>query len=156
MGDMTDELGGDDYITEFVLGGPKNYVYATDKGDVCCKVRGFSLKSVRGSSQLNFHILKNNVLNELTDPHGDCRNINIVNPHFFTRTPQPKGWKSYQRPSSTNWSSTREWWTLVPLLLILMGSLLPWTMMTWQNCCALCKYFLASARSFRNAHLSAL
>ena len=40
FGDMTDELEDpqrpDDYITEFVSGGPKNYGYVSDQGQVCC------------------------------------------------------------------------------------------------------------------------
>ena len=41
LGDMTDELEGKGYITEFVSGGPKNYGYTTSEGDVCCKVLRF-------------------------------------------------------------------------------------------------------------------
>ncbi|KAL5022568.1 hypothetical protein ScPMuIL_001723, partial [Solemya velum] len=43
LGELTNELEGDDYITEFVSGGPKNYAYRTNTGKTTCKVRGFSL-----------------------------------------------------------------------------------------------------------------
>ena len=94
LGEMTNELEDkerpNDYITEFVSGGPKNYGYVTAQGAVCCKVRGFSLKSVRGSSQLNYTILKQNLLDELTDPQPKRRDVKVVNPHFFTRDPASK------------------------------------------------------------------
>ena len=41
LGEFTSELDDDDYIEEFVSGGPKNYGYTTKKGHVECKVRGF-------------------------------------------------------------------------------------------------------------------
>ena len=89
LGEMTNELEDpkrpNDYITEFVSGGPKNYGYVTAKGAVCCKVRGFSLKSVRGSLQLNYQVLKQNLLAELTNPQEKRRDVKVVNPNFFTR-----------------------------------------------------------------------
>ena len=48
LGGMTNELGPDEYIQEFVSGGPKNYVYRTvnarnlEKQNVC-KVHGITL-----------------------------------------------------------------------------------------------------------------
>ena len=45
LGEFTSELEDDDYIEEFVSGGPKNYGYKTKKGKVECKVRGFRLNS---------------------------------------------------------------------------------------------------------------
>ena len=90
LGDMTNELDNGDYITEFVSGGPKNYGYQTANGKICCKVRGFTL-NVRGSKQLNYHIMRQNVLEEITDPlEEQRRNIEVVNPHFFTRDPVSK------------------------------------------------------------------
>jgi hypothetical protein len=41
---MTNELGSDEYIEEFVSGGPKNYAYRTSKKKTVCKVRGFTIK----------------------------------------------------------------------------------------------------------------
>ena len=101
LGDMTDELEHKDYpgdfIREFVSGGPKNYGYLTDQGRVCCKVRGFSLKSQRGNQQLNYHVLKQNLLQEITDPQQERRNISVVDPNFFTREPSTKKLKVSSR-----------------------------------------------------------
>ena len=91
LGDMTDELKPGDYITEFVSGGPKNYGYETHLGHVCCKVRGFTL-NIRGKQQLNFQVMRENVLNEILDPleNGERRNIDVESPFFFTREPSSK------------------------------------------------------------------
>ena len=56
---------------------------------MCCKVRGFTL-NVRGSQQLNYNIMRQNLLEELTDPLDDRCNIDVVNPYFFTRDPATK------------------------------------------------------------------
>lgn len=43
LGELTNELSEDDWITEFVCNGPKNYAYKTYKGKEVCKVKGFSI-----------------------------------------------------------------------------------------------------------------
>lgn len=43
LGELTNELRLGDLIIRFVSGGPKNYAYQTILGDVCLKVKGFSL-----------------------------------------------------------------------------------------------------------------
>ena len=48
LGELTNELDDDDYITTFASGGPKNYTYQTKNGITVCKVRGFTL-NFRGS-----------------------------------------------------------------------------------------------------------
>ena len=53
LGDLTNELSPGDTIQDFTSGGPKNYGYRTREGKVECKVRGFSLGSIRGHEQLN-------------------------------------------------------------------------------------------------------
>jgi len=80
---MTNELDDGDYVTDFTSAGPKNYGYKTKNGKVCYKVRGFTL-NVRGQQQLNY-IMRQNLLDELTDPLDERRNIDIVNPNFFTK-----------------------------------------------------------------------
>ncbi len=89
LGEFTNELDDGDFIIEFASGGPKNYGYRTQKGKVECKVRGFSL-NVRGQEQLNFNILKDNVLAELRQPNVIPRDIPILNPHKITRDPKTK------------------------------------------------------------------
>ena len=67
LGDMTNELNEDDYITEFVSGSAKNYGYLTKQGKSCCKVHRFTL-NYRGSWYLSYEVMKQNVLEEITDP----------------------------------------------------------------------------------------
>ena len=90
LGELTDELEPGDHIVDFTSGGPKNYGYTTANGKVECKVRGFTLHNVRGWQQLNYQCLKQNVLDELTDPQDTRRLIDVVNPYFFTRSPATK------------------------------------------------------------------
>ena len=89
--DMTDELKPGDYNTEFVSGGPKNYGYETHLGHVYCKVRGFTL-NIQGKQQLNFQVMRENVLNEILDPleNGERCNIDVESPFFFNREPSSK------------------------------------------------------------------
>ena len=85
LGDLTDELDAGQHIVDFTSGGPKNYGYRTSDGKTECKVRGFSLHTTRGSAQLNYEVLRRNVLEEVTEPRGERRIVDVVNPHFFTR-----------------------------------------------------------------------
>ena len=54
-------------IIEFASAGPKNYGYVQDDGKEESKVKWFSL-NVEGSKQLNYQILRNNVIAEIQDP----------------------------------------------------------------------------------------
>ena len=89
LGEMTNELDDGDCITEFTSAGPKNYGYKTRQGKVCCKVRGFTL-NVRGSQQLNYDVMRQNLIDEITQPLDERRNIDVVNPNFFWRHPATK------------------------------------------------------------------
>lgn len=89
LGEFTNELDEGDFIIEFASAGPKNYGYRTQKGKMECKVRGFSL-NVRGQEQLNFDILRDNVLAELQQPLVKPRDIPMVNPHKISRNPKTK------------------------------------------------------------------
>jgi hypothetical protein len=62
LGQMKNELDDDDYIEDFVSGGPKNYGYRTKKGKTCVKVKGFSLNSVN-APVLSFENIKRMILN---------------------------------------------------------------------------------------------
>ena len=53
--------------------------------------------NVRGSQQLNHDILHQNVLDELTHPLENRRNVPVANPHFFTRHPATKQLKVIPR-----------------------------------------------------------
>ncbi len=69
LGEMTDELDADDYIIDFVSGGPKNYGYVTAKGKVVVKVKGFTLNSVV-SPAFSFENVKRVVVSGVVVP-GD-------------------------------------------------------------------------------------
>ena len=71
-------------ITEFVSGGPKNYGYKTKKGKVECKVRGFRLNS-EGKSQLNYDVMRQNVLDEIQHPQKELRQTQVVKTHQIVR-----------------------------------------------------------------------
>ena len=83
LGELTNELDDDDYITTFVSGGPKNYAYQTKNGKTICKVRGFTL-NYRGSQKLNFSTMCAQVCNANQEP------IFLENPHFIRRNPKEK------------------------------------------------------------------
>ena len=66
FGDMTKELGSDEYISEFVSGGPKNYAYKilnakTSAKKTVCKMRGITLNYTE-SQFVNFDSIKNMIL----------------------------------------------------------------------------------------------
>lgn len=67
LGDMSNELDEDDYIEEFISAGAKNYGYVTAKVKSCVKVKGFSL-NVRRMAQLNYEVMKQNILDEILHP----------------------------------------------------------------------------------------
>ena len=77
LAEFTSELETDDYIEEFVSGGPKNYGYKTKKGKVECNVRGFRLNS-EGKTQLNYDIMRQNVLDEIQHPQKEPRQTQVV------------------------------------------------------------------------------
>lgn len=49
LGQLTNELKDDEFISFFVSGGPKNYAYQTTHGNECMKVKGFSLNATNRS-----------------------------------------------------------------------------------------------------------
>ena len=89
LGEMTNELDDGDFITEFASAGRNNDGYKTRQGKVCCKVRGFTL-NVRGSQQLNYDVMCQNLIDEITQPLDERRNIHVTNPNFFWRNPATK------------------------------------------------------------------
>ena len=101
LGDFTSELDADDYVVEFVSGGPKNYGYQTKKGKVECKVRGFQLNS-EGKAQLNYKVMHKNVLDEIREPLQKPRTTQVIKSHQIVRDPKTyqlftfPDYKSYQ------------------------------------------------------------
>ena len=84
LGEFTSELDDDDYIVEFVSGGPKNYAYQTKNGKVKCKVRGFRLNS-EGKTQLNYDVMRQNVLDEIQKPQKEPRQTQVIKTHQIVR-----------------------------------------------------------------------
>jgi hypothetical protein len=64
LGEMTNELDPDDYIVDFVSGGPKNYAYCTLKGKIVVKIKGFTLNAVNAST-FSFVNIKNIILGHI-------------------------------------------------------------------------------------------
>ena len=95
LGDFTNEINPvkidgivhEDYIVEFVSGGPKNYGYTTKNGKVECKVRGFRLNS-EGKTQLNYRVMRQNFLDEIQKPLLKPRQTTVYNTHHIVRDPQ--------------------------------------------------------------------
>jgi len=89
LGELTNELEGDDYITEFVSGGPKNYAYRTNKCKETCKVRGFSL-NFTNSKLINFDATRGIVTNP-----GLRQHVTLANPSKISREKRKR--KLYNR-----------------------------------------------------------
>jgi len=83
LGESTNELDDDDYNTNFVPGGPKNYAYKTKNGKTTCKVRIFTL-NFRRSQKLIFSILSERVCSPNQLP------IFLDNPHFIKQDAKTK------------------------------------------------------------------
>ncbi|CAC5397933.1 unnamed protein product [Mytilus coruscus] len=78
LGELTSEIPADEeYIVEFVSGGPKNYAYRTLKSETC-KVKGFTL-NFTNSNIVNFNSVKDmitcnrDMCKALTNPTKICR-----------------------------------------------------------------------------------
>ena len=65
LGEFTNELDKDEYITEFVCAGPKNYAYKTNKNNTECTIKGFTLNYVT-SLEIAFYSIKEIVTNNQT------------------------------------------------------------------------------------------
>ena len=89
LGELTSELKPGDHNVEFAAAGPKNYGYRTQQGKVECKVCVFTLNT-QGQEQLNFDLLKANVIDEVTDPVDEPHAIHVHNPHKIKRDAQTK------------------------------------------------------------------
>ena len=84
LDEFKDELGEGDTIVEFCSAGPKNYGYTTQRHKTVCKVRGFSL-NCQGAAQLNYEVLRQNVLAELHAPFAEPRTTRVTQSHTIQR-----------------------------------------------------------------------
>lgn len=87
LGQLTSELDPDEYITEFVSGGPKNYAYRTTKGKEVCKIRGFSL-NYDNIKKLNFTSMLELVTGPEKENDSKISNIVITYPNKIVRHKQ--------------------------------------------------------------------
>ncbi|XP_025767680.1 uncharacterized protein LOC112848298 [Oreochromis niloticus] len=69
LGDLTNELEQDDFITEFVAAGPKSYGYMTKKGKVVLKAKGIT-QTHDVCERVNFESVKNLVDNYIDNSEG--------------------------------------------------------------------------------------
>lgn len=92
-----------DWIEEFVSAGAKNYGYRARLGHICTKVKGFSL-NVRGRQQLNFQVLKDNVMQEMI--HRRHVVTHVHNPVHFVRDPVVKKIRTKPQKKRINWYLT--------------------------------------------------
>ena len=65
LGELTSEVPGGQYITEFVSAGPKTYGYRLSGGEVCLKVKGITLNHANGE-KINFDSLKDLVFTHVS------------------------------------------------------------------------------------------
>ena len=101
LGDLTNEITCKEvgckgcldghWIAEFISCGPKNYTYKLNTGQICCKVRGFSL-NYRNSQIINFQSMKdtlyawiNNQDTELVTVKTEIYRNKYENPIVYTR-----------------------------------------------------------------------
>jgi len=77
LGQLTSETG-DQYITTFVSGGPKNYAYQLNDGTTHCKVRGITL-NYRNSLTVNFNLMTEMVRS------GTQNAVSVTNPCKIVR-----------------------------------------------------------------------
>ena len=96
LGEFKDELGEGDTIVEFCSVGPKNYGYKTQAGKTVCKVWGFSL-NCQGAAQLNYDVLRQNVLDELHPPLAEPHTTRVTQSHTIQR--QAKDYTLHTRPT---------------------------------------------------------
>ena len=76
LGDLTNELKGDDYITSFVSGGPKNYAYQTKNGKSVTKIRGFT-RDYASTTKLNYDVMKELVCLHV-DPEEESEKVTVT------------------------------------------------------------------------------
>jgi hypothetical protein len=89
LGDLTNELGdkysyGDEWIVEFMSGGPKHYAYLTNKDKECLKVKGISTSKREVQEQLTVQDVKAAVL-EGHQKQITMNQIRIHKFHLFSR-----------------------------------------------------------------------
>ena len=121
LGEFKDELGHGDSIVEFCSAGPKNYGYKTRAGKTVCKVRGFSL-NCQGAAQLNYQVLRQNVLDELHTPLAEPRTTRVTQSHTIHARPKTTPCTPDPPTKITVWCAANVWWIPRQLRAIRMAT----------------------------------
>ena len=88
LGDLTNELDDDDYITSFISGGPKNYTYQTKKGKSDTKIRGITMDY--SASQKLTHDVFRELVRLYCDPSEENEKVTIDMPCKIMRNKKEK------------------------------------------------------------------
>ena len=88
LGDLTNELDDDDYITSFASGGPKNYTYQTKKGKSDTKIRGITMDY--SASQKLTHDVIRELVRLYCDPTEENEKVTIDMPCKIMRDKKEK------------------------------------------------------------------
>ena len=88
LGDLTNELDDDDYITSFASGGPKNYTYQTKKGKPDTKIRGITMDY--SASQKLTHDVIRELVRLYCDPSEENEKVTIDMPCKIMRDKKEK------------------------------------------------------------------
>ena len=88
LGDLTNELDDDDYITSFISGGPKNYSYQTKKGKSDTKIRGITMDY--SASQKLTHDVIRELVRLYCDPSVENEKVTIDMPCKIMRDKKEK------------------------------------------------------------------
>lgn len=89
MGDLTNELKENEWISLFLSAGPKNYAYQTNLSKTCVKVKGFSLHS-ENLRAFNCDSLKQIIENYVQNNCDEFGFVSIQDKKSFSRTAKRK------------------------------------------------------------------
>ena len=95
LGDLTNELKGDDHITSFVSAGPKNYAYQTVNGKFETKIRGFT-QNYATLTKLNHNIIKELVC-LYVDPQEESEKVTVTRDNIVRDSKEKKIYTKKQK-----------------------------------------------------------
>jgi len=84
LGDLTNEIPEDTFITEYVSTGAKSYALKLSDGSEICKVRGFTL-NYKNSLAINFDVMKEMVSKQEIQNNPNLMKVAIVNERKINR-----------------------------------------------------------------------
>jgi hypothetical protein len=102
MGDLTNELKENEWISIFLSAGPKNYAFQTNFGNSCVKVKGFSLHS-ENLKAFNCNSLKKIIEKYVDENCDEFGFVSIQEPSTFKRISKQKRkefWELHEKSCS--------------------------------------------------------